>query len=57
MECEVFRDIGKCKKERDEELGKLDHIGENRELTADGVIKRDECSHNLERILFQEEMS
>jgi hypothetical protein len=54
---EVFGDIGRRKKELKEELGELDRIGEDRELTAEEIIKRDECSHKLERTLFQEEVS
>jgi hypothetical protein len=54
---EVFGDIGRHKKELEEELGELDRIGEDRELTAEEIIKRDECSHKLERTLFQEEVS
>jgi hypothetical protein len=37
-------------------IGELDHIFESRELTKE-IIKRDECSQNLERTLFQEEVS
>jgi hypothetical protein len=54
---EVFGDIGKRKKEMEDELDELDRIGENRELTVEEVNKRDECSNSLERILFQEEVS
>ena len=54
---EVFRDIERHKKELEEELGELDRIGEDRELTAEEIIKRNECSHKLERTLFQEEVS
>ena len=54
---EVFGDIGKRKKELEEELGELDCTVESRELTVEEVIKRDECSQNLERTLFQEELS
>jgi hypothetical protein len=54
---EVFRDTEKRKKELEEELGELDRIVENRKLTVEEIIKRDECSHNLERTLFHEEVS
>jgi hypothetical protein len=54
---EVFKDVGKRKKELEEELGELDSIVESRELTEVEINKRDECSQNLERTLFQEEVS
>jgi hypothetical protein len=38
---EVFGDVGKRKKELEEELGVLDRIVENRELTVEQIIKRD----------------
>jgi hypothetical protein len=53
----VFGDVGKRKKELEEELGELDRIVESRELTEVEINKRDECSPNLERTLFQEEVS
>ena len=52
----MFGDIGKCKKELEEELGESDCIVETRELTEE-IIKRDECSRNLEMTLFQEDVS
>jgi hypothetical protein len=54
---EVFRDTEKRKKELEEELGELDRIVDNRKLTVEEIIKRDECSHNLERTFFHEEVS
>jgi hypothetical protein len=54
---EVFGDVGKRKKELEEELRELDLIVENKELTEEEIIKRNECSHNLERTLFQEDVS
>jgi hypothetical protein len=54
---EVFGVIEKRKKSLEEELGELDCIGENRELMAEEIAKRDECYQNLERTLFQEEVS
>jgi hypothetical protein len=53
----VFGDIGERRKEFEEELGELDRIVESRELTKEEIIKRDECSQNFERTLFQEEAS
>jgi hypothetical protein len=54
---EVFGDVGKRKKELKEELGELDSIVESRELTKVEINKRDKCSQNLERTLFQEKVS
>jgi hypothetical protein len=53
----VLGDVGKRKKELEEELGELDRIVESRELIKVEINKRDECSPNLERTLFQEEVS
>jgi hypothetical protein len=51
---EVFGDIRKQKKEVEEGLSELDRIEESRSLTEEEIIKREECSNNLEKTLYQE---
>ena len=42
----MFDDIGKRKKELEEELGELDCFVKNRELTKEEISKRDKCPQN-----------
>jgi hypothetical protein len=51
---EVLGDIRKRKKEVEEGLSELDRIEESRSLTEEEIIKREECSNNLEKTLYQE---
>ena len=54
---EVLGDLKKRKTEMEEGLSELDRIEEFRVLMAEEMIKRQECSNNQEKTLYQEEVS
>jgi hypothetical protein len=54
---EVFRNVGKRKKEMVEGLYELDLIVKERSLTEDEELKKEDFSRGLERSIFLEEVS
>jgi hypothetical protein len=54
---EVFGNVGKRKKEMVEGLCELDLIAEERSLTEDEKLKKEDFSRELERSIFLEEVS